>query len=110
MLVLRWIYDRLFLSSVPAHYLITDASHLLPETLRFFKIDPDWTDALVDGALSLANHIDREDNHVRCSMKKAFYRFLATPTSNLDPDLSYPPQCPSMDATSDPSSSQSSPI
>lgn len=94
MLVLRWIYDRLFLSSVPAHYLITDASHLLPETLRFFKIDPNWTDALVDGALSLANHIDHQDDHVRCAMKKAFYRFLATPTSNLDPHLSYPPPVP----------------
>jgi hypothetical protein len=62
MLVLRWIYDRLSLASVPSHYLITDASHVPPESLRFFKVDPNWTDALLDGAFSLANDIDRDDD------------------------------------------------
>ncbi|EXJ83693.1 hypothetical protein A1O1_07317 [Capronia coronata CBS 617.96] len=83
-------YDTPILS----HYLITDASHVPPESLRFFKVDPNWTDALIDGALSLANHIDRDDDKVRCAMKKAINRFLSTPTSNLPPDLSYPPPVP----------------
>jgi hypothetical protein len=46
MMVLRWMYDRLFLASIPSHYLITDASHLPPESLRFFKIDKTWTGML----------------------------------------------------------------
>jgi hypothetical protein len=94
MLLLRWIYDRLLLASVPAYYLITDACHVPPESLRFFKADPNWTDALLDGAFSLANHIDRDDDKVRCAMKKAINRFLSTPTSNLPPELSYLPPVP----------------
>ncbi|KAM0309261.1 hypothetical protein ACHAPQ_012590, partial [Fusarium lateritium] len=60
MVVLSWIVDRMFLDRVPAHYLISDPSHLPPEALRFFYIDPNWVDAMVDGALSLANHMGQD--------------------------------------------------
>lgn len=54
--VYTWVLDKLHLANVPAHYLIPDTSFLPQETLRFFYLDENWTDALVDGALSLANH------------------------------------------------------
>jgi hypothetical protein len=57
MVVLTWVLDKLFLYSVPAHYLIVDPTYLAPETLRFFHVDRNWTDALIDGALSLGNNL-----------------------------------------------------
>lgn len=90
MQVLRWILDKLFLSSIPSHYLIADASHVPLESLRFFKIDPNWTDALLDGALSLANHIDQDDDAVRTAIKGAINRYLTTPI----PSLGYLPPVP----------------
>ena len=61
MIVLHWVLDKMFLYSIPAQYLIADPSYLAPETLRFFHIDRNWTDALIDGALSLGNRLDGVD-------------------------------------------------
>ncbi|PNP76833.1 hypothetical protein FNYG_09849 [Fusarium nygamai] len=58
--VYSWVLDKLHLGDVPAHYLIPDPSYLPEETLRFFHVDENWTDALIDGALSLANHCGDE--------------------------------------------------
>ncbi|KAH6972723.1 hypothetical protein BKA56DRAFT_465097, partial [Ilyonectria sp. MPI-CAGE-AT-0026] len=88
--VLKWVLDRKFLFGIPAHYLITDPSHLLPETLRFFQIDQNWVDALIDGALSLANHFEQGDDPVRGAIWTAIKTFLDTP----DPVIGYKPQIP----------------
>jgi hypothetical protein len=74
MVVLSWIVDRMFLDRVPAHYLISDPSHLPPEALRFFYIDPNWVDAMVDGALSLANHMGQDMD--RAAIKWGINQFL----------------------------------
>ncbi len=74
MIVLSWLVDRMFLAGIPAHYLITDPSHLEPETLRFFRIDPNWIDALIDGALSLGNHMGTDLDRV--AIKKALNEYL----------------------------------
>ena len=55
MLVLRFVLDLYYLINVPVHYLLTDPSHLPDESLRFFYVDQNWINALVDGALSLGN-------------------------------------------------------
>jgi hypothetical protein len=64
MAVMAWVLDRMFLVGVPAHYLILDPTHLEPESLKFFYIDPNWIDALVDGALSLGNHMGVDKDRV----------------------------------------------
>lgn len=88
MIVLAWVMDRLFLSGVPAHYLITDPSHLEPERLRFFHIDANWTDAMVDGALSLGNHLGEDRD--RAAIKKALNDYIYhTPAT-----VGHPPQIP----------------
>lgn len=74
MQVLAWVMDRMFLSGVPAHYLISDPSHLQHESLRFFYIDPNWVDALIDGALSLANHMGEDRDRV--AIKRAINTFI----------------------------------
>ncbi|EWZ34007.1 hypothetical protein FOZG_13689 [Fusarium oxysporum Fo47] len=58
--ILAWVMDRMFLAGVPAHYLITDPSHLEHERLKFFYVDPNWVDAMIDGGLSLANHMGED--------------------------------------------------
>ncbi|KAL8908170.1 MAG: hypothetical protein Q9207_000993, partial [Kuettlingeria erythrocarpa] len=90
----KWISDKLFLSGIPAHYLVTDSSHLSstptpfspkapielpPEALRFFHIDNAWLDCLIDGALSVANHFSVEEDTVRLKIKEVYNTFLSTP-------------------------------
>jgi hypothetical protein len=54
-----WITNKLFLDGIPMQYLIVDPSHLPMEKMRYFYIDPNWLDCLIDGALSVCNHADR---------------------------------------------------
>ena len=91
MIVLSWVLDRMYLFGVPAQYLITDQSFLPQETIRFFHIDPNWMDALIDGALSLANHIFTTDDAVRRALKAAINAYIETE----DPETGYRPQIPS---------------
>ncbi|MCJ1240461.1 hypothetical protein MMC14_008464 [Varicellaria rhodocarpa] len=90
MLVLKFVLDLLYLIKVPMHYLVTDVSHLPSESLRFFHIDPNWTEALVDGALSLGNYVDRGKDQVRKAMKDAIKRYR----DHVNPEVGYQPPVP----------------
>lgn len=83
MTILSWILDKMFLHNIPAHYLIVDPSYLPPESLRFFHIDPNWIDALLDGALSIGNHLDSPFDHIRAKIKIAVNRYLRTEIPRL---------------------------
>jgi hypothetical protein len=48
-----WLGRLRLLAGVPFSHLVADASLLPPESIRFFYVDRDWTDALVQGALSV---------------------------------------------------------
>ncbi|KAK0732480.1 hypothetical protein B0T21DRAFT_369067 [Apiosordaria backusii] len=88
-----WILDKLHLHGIPAHYFIPDPSYLPQETLRFFYIDENWTDALVDGALSLGNSYagsDPKADHCRIALKEALNDYLAKPR----PEFGYCQQMP----------------
>lgn len=90
MVIFGWVLDRMYLVNVPAHYLITDPSHLPPESLRFFHIDANWVDALVDGALSIANHLGKDEDRIRTQIKEVINEYL----QKVDPILGYAPQIP----------------
>ena len=49
----RFLARLRLLHGVPFSYLVPDAELLPPESIRFFYIDRAWTDALVQGALSV---------------------------------------------------------
>ncbi|KYK58974.1 hypothetical protein DCS_00101 [Drechmeria coniospora] len=89
MIVLSWLLDRMFLAGVPAHFLIADPNHLVPESLRFFCIDRNWIDALVDGALSLGNHFG--DDEDRVAIKKILNDYIGHTPDGQD----HPVQIPS---------------
>jgi hypothetical protein len=93
-LIHDWIYNKLFLIDIPAHYLFVDSSHTPPEGLRFFHIDNAWLDAFIDGALSVANHFDPENDKVRIQIKELFNNYLKTPVETSGLATKVMPQVP----------------
>ena len=60
--IARYLARLRLLEGVPFNYLVPDAAMLPLETIRFFYVDRNWLDALVQGALSVGtvNSADRE--------------------------------------------------
>lgn len=48
-----WFESLRKLEKVPFNYLVPDERMLPPESIRFFRVDPDWVDCLADGAFSI---------------------------------------------------------
>ena len=63
-LVAEWLANLVLLRPVPFHYLVADDRLLPRDAIRFFHIDADWLDALVDGALSVAVHASGDSDQV----------------------------------------------
>ncbi len=51
--VRRALAELRLLHHVPFSYLVADASLLPPESIRFFYLDRNWTDAVIQGVLSV---------------------------------------------------------
>lgn len=51
--IVDWIAKLSLLNGVPFQYLVPDESMLPPESIRFFYLDPNWIDALIDGGFSI---------------------------------------------------------
>ncbi|KAE8445353.1 hypothetical protein EG329_013475 [Mollisiaceae sp. DMI_Dod_QoI] len=85
-----WLAEKLSLGGIPPQYLIPEPSFCQPESLRFFYIDDFWLDCLIDGALSVANHLDKDDDLVRREIKETFNIYLR----NVVPDAGFKPQIP----------------
>ena len=60
--VLEWLARVRLLEGVPFAHLVPDSALLPPESIRFFYLDRDWTDAMVQGALAVSTvtTLDRE--------------------------------------------------
>jgi hypothetical protein len=56
----EWLSHLYLLYGVPFNYLVPDESLLMPETIRFFYLDRNWLDVLLDGALSIGMHSSRD--------------------------------------------------
>ncbi len=50
------------LRNVPFHYLVPHAAMLPEESLKFFYLDTNWLNALVDGAYSIGRYAAKENN------------------------------------------------
>jgi hypothetical protein len=51
-------------------------------------------DSLIDGALSIGNHLDQKNDVVRQALKNALNNYLSTPYNLDDPQMNYNPQVP----------------
>ena len=58
--IAEWLARLLLLYPVPFNLLVADERLLKTESLRFFYVDTNWTDALLDGALSLGLESSRQ--------------------------------------------------
>lgn len=56
--VRKWLGRLSLLYGVPFGYLVSDEKMLEMESLRFFYVDPQWIECLVDGALSVGRSSD----------------------------------------------------
>lgn len=92
-IVMSWVLDRMYLGNLPSHYFIPDPSHLPRESLRFFHIDPNWVEALIDGGLAVANQVEKDDDKIRACIKDAITTYLHTKLGGDQPG-SYYPQVP----------------
>lgn len=89
-LVLNWLMDKIFLEGIPPHYLIPDPTWLPSECIRFFYVDQKWLSALVDGALSVSNHLDKDDI-TRRAIKVQLLKYLKEDIHSI---LKHPPLVP----------------
>ena len=51
--VVAWLAQLMLLYGLPFEYLAPAPSMLPPESIRFFFLDQNWTDRLIDGAASV---------------------------------------------------------
>ncbi len=59
--VANWFGRLKLLYGVPINYLVPDERMLPPESIRFFYVDPNWIDALIDGAFSIGRNLTYPD-------------------------------------------------
>src|SRR5580765_1038801 len=59
----KWIGRLCELDGVPFNHLVCDERMLPRESLRFFYVDQNWLDSLVDGAFSVGKGVTRDDAH-----------------------------------------------
>lgn len=51
--LIEWIVDLILLEGLPFNLIVPDSRMLPPESIRFFYLDPNWLDAMVDGVMSI---------------------------------------------------------
>ena len=59
--VVNWLVQATLMYGVPFVYMVPDARLLPPESLRFFYVDRNWLDRLVDGALSIGTNSSKDN-------------------------------------------------
>ncbi len=95
--LVEWIARLVLLYPVPFHYLVPHQSLLPPESIRFFHLDDNWVDALVDGAFSIAmRDVVEERKALRTDLQNTLSRIVYQHRLRLqgknptwDPDESY---------------------
>ena len=58
--VRTWLARGRLLEGVPFQHLVADSELLPPESIRFFFLDREWTDAMTQGALSVGTVTTRK--------------------------------------------------
>lgn len=61
--LIAWLSDLILMSKVPFHYLVPSEILLPHNSIRFFYVNPNWQQALVDGACSLGRNASLDLTH-----------------------------------------------
>ena len=57
----KWLGRLRLLKGVPFNYLVPDERMLPPESIRFFYLDMNWIDSLLDGAFSIGRNLTKTE-------------------------------------------------
>jgi len=75
--LVEWIARLVLLYPVPFHYLVPHQSLLPSESLRFFHLDDNWVDALLDGAFSIAvRSLDDKRKALRAELQSSLSKIV----------------------------------
>lgn len=66
-----WLNRLLILKGVPFNYLVPDEGMLPPESIRFFYLDMNWVDTLIDGAYSIGRNLTLDETDASINQDKA---------------------------------------
>ncbi|MCB0628199.1 MAG: hypothetical protein KDD15_00655 [Lewinella sp.] len=69
--LLNWLSQLSLLQGVPFNYLVPDEGMLPPESIRFFYLDPNWVNALTDGANSIGRNLTSDTNTPELNLERA---------------------------------------
>jgi len=69
--IARWLGRLRTLAGIPFGYLVPDEAMLPPESIRFFRIDTAWTQALLDGAFSLGRDLTAQADAAAMALDRA---------------------------------------
>ncbi|PNP61189.1 hypothetical protein FNYG_14106 [Fusarium nygamai] len=75
--VLEWILDVLFTGEIPLHYLVLDLESI-PTVYPNILYNQTWLECVIDGALSLANHLEPEYANIKKELKRTVNDYLVT--------------------------------
>ena len=75
--------DLRMLNGIPLTYLIPEGEELPEESIRFFSVDINWTDSLVDGAFSLGRQCLRDNRMDKAVLKKSNDSLTASTTKRF---------------------------
>lgn len=70
-IVTKWMARLKLLYGVPINYLVPDEGMLPPESIRFFYLDFNWIDAMLDGAFSLGRNLTPADDSSTLALDRA---------------------------------------
>lgn len=75
--LVQWIARLVLLYPVPFQYLVPHQSLLPSESLRFFHLDDNWVDALIDGAFSIAvRDVVKERQSLRSDLQNTLSKIV----------------------------------
>jgi hypothetical protein len=74
--LVQWIARLVLLYPVPFQYLVPHTTLLPPESLRFFHLDDNWVNALLDGAFSIAVRNAEQRVSSRADLQSVLSRFV----------------------------------
>lgn len=95
--VREWLGQLGMLYGVPFENIVADAKMLPPESMRFFYVDTNWIESLVDGALSTGAHSDRDIRFHRV-MRRIISKVTDEAAGKVREQLRRPDQPASSDA------------
>ncbi len=67
----NWMSRLKLLYGVPFNYLVPDERMLPPESIRFFYVDINWINAMLDGAYSIGRNLTTSDNSAELNADRA---------------------------------------